>query len=65
VLEVGELLEFMASSHIGDAILNHGSPIVALSDDFLSKHMAIHVGFALPAVDFLHHLFNVSSCDAV
>ena len=65
MLKIGELLAFEASPDIGGAILGHGGPVVALSDDLLGKHVTIHVGFARPAVDFLHCFLNLSPCDAV
>ena len=64
-MKIGELLAFEASLDIGGAILGHGGPVIALSDDLLGKHVTIHVGPAFPTVDFLHYLFNVSPCDTV
>jgi len=65
MLEVGELLAFRASPNIGGAILGHGGPVVTLSDDFLGKHVTVHVRSAFPAVDLPHYLFYVSPCDTV
>jgi len=65
MLKVGELLAFEASPNTGGAILGHGGPVVALSDDFLCKHVTIHVGSVFLTVDLLHYLFNVSPWDTV
>jgi len=56
MLKIGELLTFAASPDIGSAILGHGGPVVALSDDFLGKHVTVHVGSVFPVVDLLHYL---------
>ena len=65
MLKIGELLAFEASSNIDGAILGHGGPVVALSDDLLGKHVTIYVGPAFHAVDLLHYFLNLSPCDIV